>query len=104
MRLTQFFIFYDGITTTGYIIKIQLKMISKTKILLASYGTSSAFTKKIKNSAYGYKLTQGDTIKLGRVRFKIKELHRGEYQRSEETEIVCKTNKSLLEVKNSKKK
>lgn len=37
---------------------------------------------------YGYKLQQGDTIKLGRVRFKITELHRGKYQPKNEKKVV----------------
>lgn len=38
------------------------------------------YNKTLSLEEYGFKLKQGDTIKLGRVRFKITEMHRGKYQ------------------------
>lgn len=42
------------------------------------------FYNSCQNADQGFKLEQGDTIKLGRVRFKIKEIHRGQFQPKED--------------------
>lgn len=49
---------------------------------------------------FGFKLKKNDVIKLGRVRFKITELHRGKYQSKHQDKQVFKPSEYII--KNSK--
>ena len=90
MRLPQFCIFYAEIITIGCIINntVEIDKVDSDPANKLWY-----IVKDYKDNAHkdlGYRLRAGDTIKLGRVRFKITELHRGQYQTKFEDQMNCK--------------
>ena len=68
-------------------------------IQLISCGVSLNITNNDEKEDIGVKLKQGDTIKLGRIRYKVKEIHRGVYQPKEIYEEIQQTSIANTDVR-----
>ena len=79
MRPHQFYTFYVGIIIIGYIINNTVEADKLDTDPANKLWYVVKFYRNEHGAEYGYKLRQGDTIKLGRVRFKVTELNRGSY-------------------------